>query len=125
METEPKDIVGHWEDVTYSDIQRDVAGLYNVGDRKFCYTGILQPRDELIIEELDGTLSRWEVKGTDNTKPYWSKIGVFRNTYHLTRIAPDFEEYYDPDLKPEEVVSTTPTTAKPDKLEYIPSWLRT
>jgi len=123
IETEPIDIVGHWEDVSYAEIQRDVAGLYNVGDRKFCYSGILRPRDELIIEELDGSLSRWEVKGIDNTKPFWDKIGVFRNTYHLTRIAADFEEYHNQEYKPKEPVeSPTPKTVKRD--EYIPSWRR-
>ena len=82
-------IVGHWEDMTYEMINRAPEGIYNVGDRMF-YSGVnLEPRDKLIIVELNGGKTKWEVQGRNQKLPYWDKIGVRRYSYHLKQIQMD------------------------------------
>ena len=82
--TEP--IKGHWEDVTFEMISRSPQAIYNVGDRRL-YTEVnLSPRDRIIIEELDGENSHWEVQARPQKLPYWAKLGVVRYSYHLVRL---------------------------------------
>jgi len=84
IETEP--IKGHWEDVTFEMISRTPQAIYNVGDRRLYTETSMSPRDRVIIEELDGEQSHWEVHARPQKLPYWAKLGVVRYTYHLVRL---------------------------------------
>jgi hypothetical protein len=102
-------ITGHWEDITYAMIERAPEGIYNTGDRMFYYSGVMAVRDKILIEELDGSLSKWEVAGTERTLPYWSKVGVVRNAYHLKRV--QTVEVTDSLTPPEPVIVGAPVVA--------------
>lgn len=142
-------ITGHWEDITLSQITRAPEGLYNLGDRMFYFSGVIKDRDKILIEELNGEMSKWEVVGTERSLPYWAKVGVIRNAYHLKRIqAVDTTDTLDPTppvveelppvgnatipaLDPEPIPAPVPPQPEPEPAdpepatdEWVPSWMK-